>query len=1154
MTTVERHIITWETGIMKQEPRPTDESDQGKDDDDKDSHHEVDISVEEQQNDRFLQWRLDTQAEFGVNLAVLKTKVACLYCDNNKPRYLRNFVRHGARCPGMLELEPKTKCQFCNKELPQSRTAYHSNICDQNPKSIVPVDVERKKAKLKCFKCGKPGFNSWHQLNYHLASGCSEVLFDCVKKCIMNYITKQVEKQSGKKTAKPVDKEKAKSASENNDNDSVSLTSRTSTSSLSSKTSESSGGQTKVNLSEKRRIPCSYCNKQVIIRNLTRHAPCCPGMLELEPKTKCQFCNMELPESKAAYHSNFCQENKDAVSFRDVNKKLAKLKCFKCGQTGFTNADHLSYHLGSVCCEVLLDCAKKCVLDNPKNQNDFQEQNNEEGEESGDDEPNDSVTESISKWRLDIQKSSGVELLSKTTKIPCIYCDNNQPMVLYKLFGHIAACPGIHKLEPKFKCQFCNEDWPESRAVYHTNFCVLNPDRVTAADVQKKKATLKCYKCGKTGFPRSASFNHHFGSECSDFLIGCAKECILSYVSDAKNEKPDESGKKCETSEAEDDQNHVEAFAKWRVDTQKAFGVELKSKKTRIPCGYCDTDQRPLLYHLIEHVSCCPGIQRLEPKVKCPFCSSEFPESKTIYHANFCEQNPNKVSLTDVHEKTAKLKCFKCDKSGLSNRNLKNHLAGGGCSTFLLECLKKSVMDYVKIKSGKVSSESCKNVPENEETDSDEDTFQMEASKSSEKKKGPSKDTSISDDAGNEDHFEKLIRESGLKEDQVTNIKCAFCKLTLPNKDMLVMHSLACKGVHTWEPTRKCAFCQKEQGESLSFIHEVVCEKNDNRVDSVTRITSTVKCPKCDLICNGGVSGLWKHLATTCLGFLVDATLESLQNHVGSIQRQLIRKRKKSSLPSAESRRVSKKRKIRVRLRSENSEPPAPEEDFVDHDDYSDKENAEPNSESEREQQSSKRRSSRLHAGQKLKECSVSLKKINPSEMKRKLTTVNDIVRNANKKRAEVVEVEKINEKEDQSGSSETPVNCPFCEMSFKSLADLKLHPVYCVNMKTYEPRASCRHCKAVHPVSLGGLHELICDENPNGIPLTKANIAKDIEIKCPNCKTISSMSAMPNHLSTCLDMLQSILNNALANSSFRWNQPPIEDFIYLSGLSCILN
>ncbi len=127
--------------------------------------------------------------------------------------------------------------------------------------------------------------------------------------------------------------------------------------------------------------------------------------------------------------------------------------------------------------------------------------------------------------------------------------------------------------------------------------------------------------------------------------------------------------------------------------------------------------------------------------------------------------------------------------------------------------------------------------------------------------------------------------------------------------------------------------------------------------------------------------------------------------------------------------------------------------------------------------------------------------------------------------------------------------SCPFCFEEQPDSQSLREHPVYCSVMKTFEPKSTCAHCSLDLPVSLTGLHELVCSQSRWKIPMTRNNL-NNVEILCPSCGKIGKANAMPRHLSLCLETLQTLMKNALKNQvKSKVNLPVYEDFIAKAGL-----
>ena len=140
-------------------------------------------------------------------------------------------------------------------------------------------------------------------------------------------------------------------------------------------------------------------------------------------------------------------------------------------------------------------------------------------------------------------------------------------------------------------------------------------------------------------------------------------------------------------------------------------------------------------------------------------------------------------------------------------------------------------------------------------------------------------------------------------------------------------------------------------------------------------------------------------------------------------------------------------------------------------------------------------------------------------------------------------------ETEDPPVENDPGATCPFCDKGMKTIRDLKTkHPIYCNGIKSFEPKKKCLHCDQSLPISLCGLHSLLCSKNPFRLPLTTRNL-EHADIACPECKTIVRAKNMPEHLATCLKHINSTMDNALLNSNMDWKPASPIDFISLASL-----
>ena len=130
---------------------------------------------------------------------------------------------------------------------------------------------------------------------------------------------------------------------------------------------------------------------------------------------------------------------------------------------------------------------------------------------------------------------------------------------------------------------------------------------------------------------------------------------------------------------------------------------------------------------------------------------------------------------------------------------------------------------------------------------------------------------------------------------------------------------------------------------------------------------------------------------------------------------------------------------------------------------------------------------------------------------------------------------------------------CPYCMKAMKGEADLYEHPIYCNIMKTFELKQPCQFCRLHLPLSIRGMHEMICVSNKWSIPNTDNNhVAADV--KCPECKQIVKAEFLPRHLCKCLRSLRKMIKAELEKPNTAWpywRKPAfVPDYLSMAGLS----
>ncbi len=358
---------------------------------------------------------------------------------------------------------------------------------------------------------------------------------------------------------------------------------------------------------------------------------------------------------------------------------------------------------------------------------------------------------------------------------------------------------------------------------------------------------------------------------------------------------------------------------------------------------------------------------------------------------------------------------------------------------------------------------------------------------------------------GSVNHQKRRHTFSGLKK---TIAQCSVCSKEL-DRYRVAQHTFYCSKINELAPKRKCGKCGKTNSIAKSFLHEAKCGHQGGKF----------KCLNCDDYETPYVSALAIHLAK-CLDYLRKHHRTTLSQRHSSADAASEPEPEQNSSPLKI--KINSKRRKRKRMTWHHNESGPP------------------------------------------KVAKMTTLFQNDQEHDQAVTIKNELIEAP----VNVVLAEEIPDQSssassesdlvigdafsvsDQANMDDNNLACPFCDKSFQSAEDLKAeHPVYCNGMKRFEPEEACQHCGLSLPVSLAGLHSLICPSNPFKLPITKDNL-EHCDIHCPECKAVCKAKLLPTHLTTCMKLLPSIMTNATENPKYKWKQPPgSPDYIEIAGL-----
>ncbi len=327
---------------------------------------------------------------------------------------------------------------------------------------------------------------------------------------------------------------------------------------------------------------------------------------------------------------------------------------------------------------------------------------------------------------------------------------------------------------------------------------------------------------------------------------------------------------------------------------------------------------------------------------------------------------------------------------------------------------------------------------------------------------------------------------------------CPFCKKDFPATKRLLVHGLTCKEIRKLEPRRSCSNCGREMPIIQSYTHESKCVKK------LRRSHGRFKCPKCTT--SKFTSAIYKthhhlliHLAFECLpqvkwymrtGSVTPPPTNSDSDNAATLLTNI----KTETLDDQEEELSNPLPFPDISFKVE-----APDEFLCIEDNDHNEFNTE------------------------------TLCVVDPLDIK---TEVQEPV-------------------ETGSESMTMLISCPFCSRTFASLDELTSnHMIRCNGMKAFEPRKSCPHCNLDLPLSLHGIHGMICKQNSCQFILSTNNL-KYSDILCPECHNICKTKDMPEQLATCLKHLSKLLTAAMdntANCDFG-QKGAVEDFIGKAGL-----
>ena len=398
---------------------------------------------------------------------------------------------------------------------------------------------------------------------------------------------------------------------------------------------------------------CAFCSKEMQHSSLSLHVASCPNIQALEPRRKCEHCNILLGESGCFFHEAFCDKNgTDFVKRRCGNCKVFVVKQNKRYQYRYHLSKCLTF-LKEYTTKLLESCTNSdiLVLANMTNQT--------------------TISSSKRSLRNTSKKSDSNHSDDKsryyTALTPgdsqCYYCLKVQQTSA--LINHTVNCKNIQALQPNRVCAHCNLVLPEGNSIVHQAQCSKNP--LSFSQV------LNCPVCENYTTTDCTELRKHVNLKCNTFLASCFARSrehtrILEQLKSAKGREKEVLLKKLPQFDTTINQGWFDQKKGWNF------------KK----CPLCISTSVSNMETFKSHIVLCSFVTQSEPIRRCQktqSCPYVYSLGKSYLHEAGCQ---GKAQRTKV------LTCPICSKYETSNKaNFRYHLA--------TECLVDRYGKYWKV-------------------------------------------------------------------------------------------------------------------------------------------------------------------------------------------------------------------------------------------------------------------------------------------------------------------------------------------------------------------------------------------------------------------------------------------------------------------------
>ncbi len=1026
------------------------------------------------------------------SIAQNQVMTQCAHCNN---KLLMSYLaQHAINCVVIQTKEPPRQCKHCQKELPESKSYLHETICRANPTRATSVDRE---AQIKCPRC-QDEVGNYNQLRRHLAINCLPTLIDMTEQ------SKQIHNQ------RVLQQYGYENDDHDKDNGEDEASKKKGPEKMVVEIDPGPLGQlldSAVNSIKKEPNVSPANNKDnADIQNESSESG--PEDKESEKTSSDSGIEAFEPAKDSTPEENNVNVmiKQEEVNLNDNHPHFQIESVLSIGDNDKAVEDEADQRSNEA--RKQMDTSKDSSLDTVPvsmgvisvsfdNHNDSEES---ETESADSDDSDIQVVEEVVKQPSDSQGSSETGSTSDIGKgnktgagsghmDQCVHCSN---FIQHdSLAIHAAFCGEIQKKEMKRECSHCELVQRTSQSLVHEATCSKN--------MKRTPGKIRCGNCQEFETRSIIDLRSHLATTCLDFLLKCAKEnmdnCQLTKTKKRLSQTPKRprgrpKKRKLSDVNLDDNSSSVDPVPKKsRIDQSVTAPMVEPQPKKRAKSPEVGKDY---------------DIVTLLEKLRCTFCSSSVsPEELKQHILTGCfaikrlepQRSCSKCNM-QMREAASLFHEAKCRQKGAGGplkcyncNNFSTMSSMKSLRSHFVQCLPFSRMCFKKI-----INEAFK-------------TKSQEQEKEQHQKPKISKTTSSPGPvSAKRDH-------------------CHLCKNRVPSKITLEVHLLFCDEVKKKEEKRKCPYCKFSMTLSQSYVHEVCCPRNPTGSDYRNGRKPTT-CPKCknpDKKFKFGSDDLYHHLATDCLTHLKQFHLHTPASSESN----------ESDIPDL------------------TAEP-----EVETHDD--DIDNAEPDWEDKPllELQARKK--------PKIKKPHVTFFKDDESKTITNIDGMDtsrveeDLVLNStdNDTIADRTNQVKIPARVKKPVHQSVTVNvngivkCPFCLSEFQSLVRLKEeHPVFCKGIKKFEPEKTCQHCKDRFPVSISGLHVLICKANPSRMPLTADNL-QHCDIHCPECQLIGKAKLIPVHLAKCLTILQKIMENALECNSLAWHQQSPTDYIGKAGLT----